>query len=122
MDSHEQDNCAKKIQLEHAAQIRALNDLLRVQRTGGQLFVTQGICSLGPRYVPAIIQAVTEFADFTADNDPYGEHDYGALDVLGHRICWKIDYWDRQMKYGSPNPADASVTTRILTIMLVSEY
>lgn len=122
MDSHDQDNCAERDQAERTKKIRELNNRLRVERAGGQLFVTHGICSLGRTFVPAMIKAVTEFTEFTADNDPHGEHDFGSLDVLGHRICWKIDYWDSHMKYGSPDPADPGSTTRVLTIMLVSEY
>ena len=122
MDSHEQDNFAQHDQIERAAKIRELNDLLRVERAGGQLFVTHGICSLGQRFVPSMIKAVIEFDQFSADNDPYGEHDFGALEVLGQRIFFKIDYYDEQMKYASPDPADPDVTTRVLTIMLASEY
>tara|TARA_Y100000815_G_C12948051_1_gene351839 strand:- start:59 stop:265 length:207 start_codon:yes stop_codon:yes gene_type:complete len=68
------------------------------------------------------MKAVAEFNDFTSDNDPYGEHDFGTLTVGGRRINWKIDYYDNDLKYGSPDPADPSVTTRVLTIMLASEY
>jgi hypothetical protein len=35
---------------------------------------------------------------------------------------FKIDYFDRTMTYGSPDAADPQQTTRVLTIMLVSEY
>ncbi len=86
------------------------------------MFVTQGVISLGDGIVPQVIIAVTEFKDFTPENDPRGEHDFAALTVLGHSINWKIDYYDRDMEYGSPDPADPSVTTRVLTIMLASEY
>jgi len=34
-----------------------------------------------------------------------------------HRI-----YYDKELQYGSENPADPAVTTRILTLMLASEY
>jgi hypothetical protein len=33
-----------------------------------------------------------------------------------------LDYLDAAMAFGSENPADPSKTTRILTIMLASEY
>ncbi|MFM2280952.1 MAG: hypothetical protein RLZZ444_3183 [Pseudomonadota bacterium] len=122
MDSHDQEDFALRSGREHAAKIRELNDHLRVRHAGGQLFVTHGICSLGDSYVPAIIKAVTDFEGFDDGNDPYGEHDFGALQVLGHRIFWKIDHYDEQMQYASPDPADPAVTIRVLTIMLASEY
>lgn len=122
MKNHRNDNDNNGGCDERATAIRMLNDKLRVERCGGQLFVTHGICCLGQGIVPEIISAVTEFAAFNEGNDPYGEHDYGSLEVLGHSICWKIDYWDRQMKYASPDPSDPSLTIRVLTVMLTSEY
>ena len=52
----------------------------------------------------------------------YGEHDFGALEVDGERLFWSIDYFDRSLAAGSPDQADPSVTTRVLTIMLAEEY
>jgi len=59
---------------------------------------------------------------FTPDNDPYGAHDFGSLDIDGTTIFWKIDLYDNDLKFGSPNPEDPSVTTRVLTILLAEEY
>ncbi len=69
-----------------------------------------------------ILQAVAKFDSFDEDNDPYGEHDFGALEVEGERLFWKVDYFDRSLAAGSPDPADPLVTTRVLTIMLAEEY
>lgn len=52
---------------------------------------------LGPRAVPAVLEAVRSFNQFSPDNDPYGERDFGALAVLGHRIFWKIDLYERKV-------------------------
>ena len=59
---------------------------------------------------------------FTPDNDPYGEHDFGALEAAGERVFFKIDYFDRSLAYASSDPADSSVTTRVLTVLLSHEY
>lgn len=122
MTSQEQDNCVQNTETERTELIRILNDKLRRERIGGNLFVTGGSCALGKSIVPQIIAAVTEFDGFTADNDPHGERDIGSLTVLGYKIFWKIDYYDAELKYGSPDPTDPEVTTRVLTIMLADEY
>lgn len=102
--------------------IRELNDRLRTAHQGGRVFVTVGVDALGPAAVTEILHAVAAFADFTSDNDPYGEHDCAVLTVDDRRIIWKIDYYDTEMQYHSPDPADARVTTRVMTVMLAEEY
>ncbi|WP_430386731.1 DUF3768 domain-containing protein [Blastomonas fulva] len=122
MDSREEDGCAFNSDQERSERIRILNDELRRCRRGGQMFITQGVCSLGQDLMPQVVIEVAQFEAFTPDNDPHGEHDFGALEVSGHRIFWKIDYYDHDMEFGSSDPADPSVTTRVLTVMLASEY
>jgi Protein of unknown function (DUF3768) len=55
-------------------------------------------------------------------NDPHGEHDFGHFEIAGQKFFWKIDYYDAAMEFGSEDPADPTKTTRVLTIMLASEY
>jgi len=104
------------------SRIRDLNDAMRKHGIGGQIMLTVGIRSLGNRTVDKIVEAVRKFDNFTDDNDPYGEHDYGSVVVDGNKVLWKIDYYDRDLQYGSPDPSDPAVTKRILTIMLAAEY
>jgi hypothetical protein len=40
----------------------------------------------------------------------------------GHMIMFKIDYYDQSLSMHSPNPADPSVTQRVITIMLAEDY
>ncbi|MEJ7925737.1 DUF3768 domain-containing protein [Sphingobium sp. AN641] len=107
---------------ERIARIRALNDQLRSFRLGGFVTITQGIQGLGKTALQEILMRVAKFDSFEEGNDPYGEHDFGALEYGGQRIFWKIDYYDKSLEGGSPNPADPDVTSRVITIMLASEY
>jgi hypothetical protein len=66
--------------------------------------------------------AVHAFDAFNEDNDPWGDRDFGSLEVAGEKVFWKIDYYDRSLTMASPNPANAGVTCRVLTIMLAHEY
>jgi len=102
--------------------IATLNDQLRRHQIGGKVLITAGIQALGAQATTDILAAVAAFADFTTDNDPYGEHDCAVMAVGEQRVIWKIDYYDRQMTYASPDPADPAVTIRVMTIMLADEW
>ena len=102
--------------------VRALNDILRRSLSGGTLMLIAGIVALGRERQQTILSAIAAFDDFNSDNDPYGEHDFGALEAAGERIFFKIDYFDRALARGSSDPADSSVTARVLTVMLAHEY
>lgn len=102
--------------------IRCLNDTFRTTFAGGQVMLTQGILALGGEAQRTILERVRAFDDFCTDNDPHGEHDFGAFDHAGERVAFKIDYYDLSLTYGSENPADASITRRVMTIMLMDEW
>ena len=105
-----------------ASAICALNDQLRRNMKGGIVVFTPGAMALGQTMTWRILHAVATFDAFDTGNDPYGEHDFGTVLIDDKRLFWKIDYYDRSMQRHSPNPADAAVTERVLTIMLASEY
>ena len=102
--------------------VRDLNDQFRTTLIGGRAVMTSGIAALDEKLIQRIVSAVSSFAAFDADNDPYHEHDFGALEIDGHKIFFKVEYYDTNLEYGSPDPSDASVTARVLTIMLAEEY
>ena len=102
--------------------IRALNDELRQHLLGGLAVMTPGVAALGPDAVDRIVKTISVFDDFCHANDPYEEHDFGSFEADGQQIFFKIDYYDRSLTYGSPDPSDPSLTRRVITIMLASEY
>lgn len=104
-----------------STRIRTLNDELR--RFGrGRIMITPGIQALGVRTVARVLTAIAAFDAFTDDNDPYGEHDCAILAVDGIEVLFKIDYYDRDLVYHSPDPSDPAVTLRIMVVMLATEY
>ncbi len=114
-----------------AARIAEQND--RFRRTWGadltvpgQIVLTRGVADLSPAAKAIIMQRVQGFDVFTEDNDPYGDHGFGAFEfeVAGNscHIFWKIDLYDTDYSMGSDDPANPTVTRRVLTIMHASEY
>ena len=102
--------------------IRNLNDAFRRSLAGGKVMMTAGIAALPDATRAKVLDEVRKFDAFSADSDPHGEHDFGNFGVDGRKLFWKIDYFDAAMEFGSEDPADPSKTTRVLTIMLASEY
>ncbi|MFD1156816.1 DUF3768 domain-containing protein [Roseovarius aestuarii] len=103
--------------------IRELNDRFRRGGLGnGSVMLTSGIQERGGVFVAAAVKAVRSFDNFSNQNDPWGEHDFGAVEVEDEKVFWKIDYFSPDLTAGSENPANEGVTHRVLTIMLSSEY
>lgn len=102
--------------------IRDLNDAFRRGMTSGQWMLTRGIADKGAEFVAEAVRRIKNFDAFTEGDDPYGEHDFGALDLAGERLFWKIDYYDQTLTFGSEAPECDLATRRVLTLMLASEY
>ena len=105
-----------------AERIRALNDELRRKLPEGHAVMTAGIAALGPEAVARIVKTIAVYDDFCHANDPYEEHDFGSFEADGHKIFFKINYFDKALSAGSSDPSDPSVTERVITITLAEEY
>jgi len=105
-----------------AQQIRALDDDLRKHLNGGSAVMTPGIAALGQEAIDRIVETIAVYDDFCHANDPWEEHDFGEFEAEGEKIFFKIDYYDKTLIYHSTDPADPSVTERVITIMLAEEY
>jgi hypothetical protein len=105
-------------------QIRSLNDRLRqsLGKGAATAVITIGVAALGAEAVARIVKTITVYDDFCHENDPWEEHDFGAFEVDGHKIFFKIDYYDPTLTSHSDDPTDPVVTHRVITIMLAEEY
>jgi hypothetical protein len=98
-----------------ATEIANKNDVFR---RGCSYTITRGIQAM-PN-VLEIIDSVRLFNNFTEENDPYGEHDFGSFEILANTILWKIDYYNQDLSgWCDPLSPDCN---RVLTIMLAEEY
>ena len=103
--------------------IRRLNDALRHgQVEHGAIVITAGLQAKDEAFLGQAAKAVAAFDTFSENNDPHGEHDFGTFDLDGEKLFWKVDYFDRSLKWGSPDPANPALTHRVLTLMLANEY
>ncbi|MGC8535846.1 MAG: DUF3768 domain-containing protein [Rhizomicrobium sp.] len=102
------------------ARIRALNDEVRHHPRLGRWLITPKVQSHPA--LEAILERVRTFREFTNQNDPYHEHDFGSFEFDGETYFWKIDYYDVTLSMASPDPVDEMLTRRVLTIMHASEY
>lgn len=111
-----------EVAVPRAEAIARLNDQLRKTGTGGSVMVTQGVLAITGYNSAELAQPLAAYDAFDADNDPHGERDFGDLTLWGEDIFWKVDYYDRDLRYGSDDPANPDKTMRVLTVMLTSEY
>ena len=121
MGSHEENDSAQNIE-QWKGRVRDLNDQFRKDRKGGFYRLTDSMVALGYETCTEVLQAIAAYDDFTADNDPPGLHDFGCVTVAGEPYFWNIDYLDKSEMSESADPADASVTVRILEIMRSSDF
>lgn len=99
--------------------IAQLND---EHRKLGAYCLTSDCLQLSHSDLQRLIKAVKTFDQFTEDNDPYQEHDFGKIEFLGEDYFWKIDYYSIDGYSNSEDPSDRAKTKRVLTVMRAEEY
>lgn len=124
---------------EQTVRIARLNDLARsAMGVACTAVATVGFRSLPEADQSCVRELIETFDVFDEDNDPHGERDFGTIYQLGdgrwtterprmrdderERVFWKLDYYDRAMRFASEDAADPAITRRVLTIMMSDEY
>lgn len=88
---------------ERATQVALLNDRFRKTFTGGRVLVTASV-QASP-HLDVILDGVRRYEfNGTDGNNPYGENDFGSFEVAGDKYFFKIDYYDADLRYHSPDP------------------
>ena len=99
---------------------------------------TVGFRSLPEADQSCVRELIETFDAFDEDNDPHGERDFGTIYQLAdgrwtterprlrdderEHVFWKLDYYDRDLRFASEDAANPAETRRVLTIMLSDEY
>jgi hypothetical protein len=118
--------------IEYTRKVADLNDQLRKDMFTGnmlkkhnlknKLVITPGIAGLNLIDKEKVFASVKYYGNFTKNNNPWGEKDFGSFNFKKETFNWKIDYYDNDMKYHSPDKTDPDKTVRVLTIMKAEEY
>lgn len=106
-----------------AFQIAVLNDYLRMtfNLNVGHAIISRSINALPKEDRDGIVQAVKDAHVFPPESDPLGHHDLGQVSHGDHEAVWRMEYYDRECRNKSEDPADLSKTYRVLRINLLQE-
>jgi hypothetical protein len=121
---------------DHTTHTRRLNDMTRTQPSiaNATWVMTQAVAALlvleegegPPKLDPAKLaqlrNALANFDHWHVGNDPYGEHDFGAFDLFGEKLFFKIDYYHPDHDTLAPVPSSVELCRRVLTLMRADEY
>lgn len=109
---------------EKTARIRELNDELRTKgdALNGRVVVMGGLINEDREKHHRVFEAIAKFDAWNKGDDPYGEHDFGKVEVDGKAFIWKIDYYSLDEAHGSENPEDQKTTIRVMTLMYAGDY
>ena len=124
---------------EQTTRIARLNDMARqAMGVACTAVATVGFRSLSASDQSSVRELIETYDAFDEDNDPHGERDFGCVYQLGDgrwtterprlrddecgQVFWKLDYYDRAMRFSSEDAANPAVTRRVLTVMLADEY
>ena len=99
-----------------------LNDRFRQgDRSLGEYKLSRQVLALPKHKQKQLFKELQEFSDFNPQNDPSGDRSRGEIVMDNFTYIWKIDYLDTTMTMVSDDPADPSVTTRVLSIIRTGE-
>ena len=92
------------------------NDVFR--KLGFGVTMTCGAAELPD--VIGLMSKIRAYNNFTKASDPYFEHDFGKLEWHGHKVFWKIDYYNNELTcFEDPL---SPTCKRVMTVMLADEY
>ncbi|MGD0036314.1 MAG: DUF3768 domain-containing protein [Bacteroidota bacterium] len=88
---------------------------VRVEGICGQLVFTRNAIDILGDNIEVLLSAVATFNQFNEANNPYGENDFGKIELFGQKWFWKFDYYDKKLQYFGHH-------THVLTVMLAEDY
>lgn len=81
-----------------------------------RFIMTAGFQEMALEDVSEILRKLKEFKNFEEGNDPYGEHDFVAVEHKGEKYFLKIDCLDKDLEHHKKDGI------RVMTLMNAREY
>ncbi|MCC0018758.1 MAG: DUF3768 domain-containing protein [Hoeflea sp.] len=97
--------------------VQTINDQFRQTFLGGRVVMTASVAAMADNDRRTLLSRVRHFDEFTSENDPYGEHDFGSINLGECRYFWKIEYHDPTLTCGPSDASDMATTERALALM-----
>ncbi len=88
----------------------------------GRFVCTAAVAARGELFVQTCRRTTGFHTEFPPESDPNGLHEFGAFQICGTSVWWKIDAYDRAYEYGSEDPGDPDATARVLTVLFPSDW
>lgn len=84
----------------------------------------QHLYKTSPKDFYKVLEEAMFYKGFTADNDPWGEHDMALFSYNGTRYFWKIEYYDKNFEGGveDKHKLNDEICKRALILAEASEY
>jgi hypothetical protein len=88
------------------------------------MHVTRSLMEAGDGFMAEAVNVTGAFDTFEPENDPEGWHDFGAVEIRGETVFWKIDLYEAgsDFRFGAETPDDPATTIRVLTIMMARDW
>lgn len=67
----------------------------------GRMHVTRSLMEAGDGFMAEAVNVTGAFDTFEPENDPEGWHDFGAVEIQGETVFWKIDLHE-EITFSSP--------------------
>ena len=96
--------------------IKTLNDAFRQDPKAANVYISLEVVRLGETKLKELLAKLKTYSNFTKTTDHDGDYSAGVIQLGQHKIDWGIYYMDLDGEEDSPDPSNASVTTRILNL------
>lgn len=102
--------------------IVTLNDAFRRDFSSDDVILSRGIQALCPEADREDLFDAIRCSDSTQLDDAFGERSCGTVGYDGAPVAWRIEYYNPTGDDESSDPADETVTRRMMTMIIADTF